>query len=139
MKKHFFTPHYLLPSLLESSILVAQQCLDLLRVLRKEPEVVETYFNEVAKASGTHDTFDQAVSDLRVQLEDAGTLERRSRIVLGKMAIVLQAALLIRHSTREIAEAFCASRLSGSASHLYGTLPEWVDCAAIVDRSFQPE
>ena len=44
-------------------------------------------------------------------------------------------ALLIQHSTREVAEAFCASRLADSRPHLYGTLPLESDCMAIINRT----
>ena len=112
------------------------QCLDLLRVLSKEPEVIQTYFSEVNRAAGKNAFFDTAVSELKTQLADVDSLEYRCRTVLETMAVVLQAALLIRFSTPEVAGAFCSSRLAGSGAHLYGTLPVEVNCIAIIDRAF---
>jgi len=112
------------------------QCLDLLRVLHKEPDVIRAYFEEVNRALGRNGLFDQAAAALEKQLKDAEGLEYRCRTVLGNMAVVLQAALLIQHSTAETARAFCASRLAGSAPHLYGMLPEEVNCSAIIERAF---
>ena len=112
------------------------QGLDLLRVMHKEPEVIQAFFSEVNKAAGRNALFDHAVIEIQNQLMDKQALEYRCRSVLGNMAIALQAALLIRHSTPEVAHAFCASRLGLSASHLYGTLPEGVNCKAIIDRAF---
>jgi putative acyl-CoA dehydrogenase len=112
------------------------QCLDLLRVLSKEPEVIQTYFSEVNRAAGKNDFFDNAVSELETQLADLDSLEYRCRTVLEMMAVILQAALLLRFSTPEVAGAFCSSRLAGSAACLYGTLPVAVNCRAIIDRAF---
>ena len=50
------------------------------------------------------------------------------------MAVALQGSLLVRHAPAAVADAFCASRLSGSASLNYGTLPAGTDFAAIVAR-----
>jgi putative acyl-CoA dehydrogenase len=112
------------------------QCLDLLRALHKEPAVIDTYFSELSQAAGRNDIYDRATEQLKSQLADDGSLEFRCRTVLGTMAVMLQAALLIQHSTREVAEAFCASRLADSRPHLYGTLPLESDCMAIINRTF---
>jgi putative acyl-CoA dehydrogenase len=50
------------------------------------------------------------------------------------MALVLQGSLLVRHGDPAVAEAFCASRLSGDRGHAFGTLPPGPHLAAIVDR-----
>ncbi len=114
------------------------QGLDLLRVMQKEPEVIQAYFGEVNKAAGRNELFDVAVNDLENQLADTRNLEFRCRAVLGNMATALQAALLIRHSIPEVARAFCSSRLASPAQPLYGTLPDGVNCQAIIDRAFPP-
>ncbi|NND57671.1 MAG: DNA alkylation response protein [Xanthomonadales bacterium] len=111
------------------------QCLDLLRALQKEPEVADVYFAELDRASGSNDFFDDAVIRLKNQMANPETLEFRSRSVLGSMAVMLQAALLIQYSTVEVATAFCASRLGDSNHSLYGTLPRGAECRAIIDRA----
>jgi len=111
------------------------QCLDLLRALHKEPAVIDTYFSELSRAAGRNAIYDRAAEQLKSQLADHESLEFRCRTVLGTMAVMLQAALLIQHSTREVAEAFCASRLADSRPHLYGTLPPEADCMAIINRT----
>jgi len=114
------------------------QALDLLRVLQKEPEVIQAYFGEVSKAGGQNGSFDAAVINLKNQLADIRNLEFRCRSVLGNMVVTLQAALLIQHSTPESADAFCASRLASSAQPLYGALADGVNCPAIIGRAFPP-
>jgi putative acyl-CoA dehydrogenase len=43
---------------------------------------------------------------------------------------------LVRHGNAAVADAFCASRLSGQTSGLaFGNLPRGVDCAGIIARA----
>jgi putative acyl-CoA dehydrogenase len=62
------------------------------------------------------------------------TLQLRARRVVEKLALGLQACLLVEHGPSAVAEAFLASRLGGGGM-LYGTLPEGVDVAAILARA----
>jgi putative acyl-CoA dehydrogenase len=50
------------------------------------------------------------------------------------MGLALQGSLLVRHSDDAVADAFCASRLTGDGGLAYGTLPPGVDAEAIVER-----
>jgi putative acyl-CoA dehydrogenase len=50
------------------------------------------------------------------------------------MALALQASLLVRHGDPAVADAFCATRLSGDWGHAFGTLPAGTDFSRIVDR-----
>ena len=40
------------------------------------------------------------------------------------MALLLQAALLIRHAPPAVADAFCATRLADGGGRLFGVLPQ---------------
>ncbi|RIK91589.1 MAG: DNA alkylation response protein, partial [Burkholderiales bacterium] len=111
------------------------QCLDVLRAMQKTPETVEAFFAEVAKAKGANETLDCYVGALRREFADRGDLEYRARDVVDRMALALQAALLVQHAPPMIADAFCASRLAASGHHNYGVLPRGVDCAAIIERA----
>jgi putative acyl-CoA dehydrogenase len=52
-----------------------------------------------------------------------------------QLALALQGALLVRQGNPQVAEAFCASRLSeGNSGRLYGTLPPGIDWAALIRR-----
>ena len=51
------------------------------------------------------------------------------------MALVLQGALLVRHAPGAVADAFCATRLSGAHGAAFGTLPASVDVAALLART----
>jgi len=115
------------------------QCLDLLRAMHKDPGVLEAYFAEVGKAQGQNRRLDDAVKQLKNQFTDTEKMEYRARILVGNMAAVMQAALLVQHSSGAVADAFCASRLASTGSHLYGTLPMEANCEAIIDRAFSRE
>ena len=111
------------------------QCLDVLRAMQKTPEVIEAFFGEVAKAKGANATLDRWVVALRKELDDLADIEYRARDVVDRMALAMQAALLVQHAPGYVADAFCASRLAGGGHRNYGTLPRGVDCAAIIERA----
>ena len=50
------------------------------------------------------------------------------------MALALQGSLLVRYGDEAVADAFCASRLSGDWGQAFGTLPAGTDFARIIDR-----
>jgi putative acyl-CoA dehydrogenase len=111
------------------------QCLDVLRALEKTPGVLDAFFAEVAKASGAHSALDASVLALKEDFRRAEDLEYRARHVVDRMALALQAALLLQYAPEAVAQAFCASRLAETGQHNYGALPRGVDVAAIIARA----
>jgi putative acyl-CoA dehydrogenase len=111
------------------------QCLDVLRVLRKAPAAIEAYFAELALARGAHAALDRAVAALQRDFLDHADLEYRARGLVDRMALALQASLLLRHAPSYVADAFCASRLAGTGQHNFGALDRGADCAAIIARA----
>jgi putative acyl-CoA dehydrogenase len=111
------------------------QCLDVLRAMQKTPAVVDAFFREVAKAKGANATLDRWVVALQKEFTDLADLEYRARDVVDRMALALQAALLVQHAPAFIADAFCGSRLARSGHHNYGALSRGVDCQAIIERA----
>ncbi len=111
------------------------QCLDVLRAMDKAPAVVEAFFMEVAKARGGNATLDRYTAALHQEFGDLADMEYRARDIVDRMALALQAALLVQHAPASVADAFCASRLAASGHHNYGALPRGVDCAAIIARA----
>ncbi len=112
------------------------QCLDVLRAMQKTPEVVTAFFGEVDKARGGNRALDELVDSLRSDLDDLADVEYRARGLTDRMALAIEAALLLQHAPAYVAEAFCASRVAVAGGHRnYGTLPRGVDCAAIIERA----
>jgi putative acyl-CoA dehydrogenase len=102
------------------------QCLDALRAIQKSPESLGALFAEIWEARGGDHRLDIYVSELRTQLDRSEDLEPRARRLVERLALALQASLLVRHAPAEVADAFCASRLAGEGGRAFGTLPAGV-------------
>lgn len=111
------------------------QCLDVLRAMQKTPAVVEAFFAEVQRAKGGNARLDQWAGALKGELGRLDALEYRARGLVDRMALALQAALLVQHAPAFVADAFCAARLGQQGAAQYGTLPTGVDCASIISRA----
>jgi putative acyl-CoA dehydrogenase len=99
------------------------QCLDVLRALVREPEVREALFVELETAKGGHPALDTEIVRLAQQLDIATELESRSRWLVERMALAMQATILVRAGNRAIADVFCETRLGGAHGNAFGTLP----------------
>ncbi|MGV9789123.1 DNA alkylation response protein [Streptomyces sp. NPDC003435] len=107
--------------------------LDVLRALGREPGSAESLFGELALARGSNAHLDTTVASLKRELAAADQLSARR--VVERMALALQASLLVRHAPPEVADAFCATRLGGDWGHAFGTLPPGTDLDTILDRA----
>nr|WP_116335699.1 isovaleryl-CoA dehydrogenase [Cupriavidus taiwanensis] len=111
------------------------RCLDVLRALQKEPGVRDALFQELQAARGLHHAYDQHVAWLQKAFEDTSVLEARSRLVVERTALALQAALLLTSGNDEIANAFCRARLTQESGFAYGTLDPQTPIAQLIDRA----
>ena len=112
------------------------QCLDMLRAMHRTPGSVDAFMAEVQTGRGADARLDRAIATLGSELADQADIEYRARGVVEKMALALQGTLLLRSGNAAVADAFCASRLTGDTSGLtFGNLPRGVDCAAIIERA----
>ncbi|HSK26670.1 MAG TPA: acyl-CoA dehydrogenase family protein [Jiangellales bacterium] len=113
------------------------QALDLVRVLAREPAALEAWRTEVGLARGGDRRLDTALEEserlLARAVADPAGAEHSARLLAGRMAVLLQAALLVRHSPAAVSDAFCASRLEAPEG-TYGMLPDGVDTAALLAR-----
>ena len=96
--------------------------LDVLRAIAKEPEALERVRAEIRLAN---DPRIDCLLDLKVE-------ESQARRFTERLALALQASLLIRFSPSAISDAFCASRLDRDSGRAFGTLPNRVDYRAIL-------
>ncbi|MEO7002436.1 MAG: isovaleryl-CoA dehydrogenase [Ktedonobacterales bacterium] len=115
-------------------------CLDVLRALAKEPETLAAYFSELTVAQGNNALLDAAITDLQRRLvgmrnQPPEVAESGARRLVERLALTLQAALLVRHAPAYVADAFCASRLGGDWGYAFGDLSAHVDAKAIVQRT----
>ena len=117
--------------------------LDVLRALARTPRALEVFLAELDEAAGGDSRLDAYVAKLREDLasadpNDAATLESRGRSLTERMALSLQASVLVRHAPHAVADAFCASRLQREGGLEYGTLPPGCDIDAIIARHRLP-
>ena len=112
--------------------------LDVLRALRRHPDSLQAYLDELALASGANAALDCAAASLSESLAAPSTegAEAGARRVVERMAIALQGALLVRHAPAAVSDAFCAARLCGEGGLAFGTLPASAATRAIVDRAW---
>ncbi|MGV9613831.1 acyl-CoA dehydrogenase family protein [Nocardia xishanensis] len=108
--------------------------LDTLRALAKQPEALGVFFDEVDQARGADARLDAAIDDLRGRFTDFETIQYRARRVVGEMAQVLQASLLVRYGHPAVADGFVVSRLGRDHGDVFGTLPHGLDTGAIIER-----
>lgn len=112
------------------------QCLDVLRVLSRQPETLAAYLEEIREVASQEPRLARYLTELENILSSEAADPYRARHLMEHLAIALQASLLLRYAPSTVAEAFCASRLSGDSSPLFGGLPRGIDCQAITDRSW---
>jgi putative acyl-CoA dehydrogenase len=106
--------------------------LDVLRVLHRSPETVDAYRAEI----------EPALSDarLRAAAEQLWTLlaqpvEAQARLLVERMALLWQAALLARRPSNPVADLFIDSRIAGNWGRAFGTLAPSADLELILERS----
>jgi putative acyl-CoA dehydrogenase len=102
-------------------------CLDVVRAVRREPETAEALLAEIRLAG--HPGATALAERALVELDEIG-----ARSSVERLALALQASLLVRHAPAAVADAFCASRLGAEQRLGYGTLPAGTETAAIVER-----
>ncbi len=112
------------------------QCLDFLRASAREPAAITALIAELSAARGGNRFLDEEVDRLMNDLTDTATLEVRSRLIVERLALCLQASILVRAGNALVSDAFCASRLGGGRGQAFGTLGPAVAMQALIDRAF---
>jgi putative acyl-CoA dehydrogenase len=114
------------------------QCLDVLRAVQKTPEALDAYRAELALARGADRRLDAYRDALEIELaglrNHPETAEAAARRLVERMALALQAALLVGAAPTAVADAFLATRIAGESGRAFGALPAGIDTAAILDR-----
>jgi len=110
------------------------QCLDVLRALAREPETREALFAEFDGVRGESALVDRAVLEIARDLSDLEHIEARSRGIVERMAICLQAVVLLKAGNELVAQGFCIGRL-GSGGRMFGA-GRVEGAKEIVERAF---
>lgn len=110
-------------------------CLDVLRSLEREPGSLVAVLDELGEAKGVDRRFDAHLAALEGDLPELIRQEGQARRLVERLALMLQASLLLRYSSGEVADAFIASRLDGGWAGHFGDLPVGLDAAALARRA----
>jgi len=119
-------------------------CLDILRALAKEPDTVDAVLQELHAARGSDPGLDgwlaQTEADLTACLKrclsnGGGEAQIQARRLAERLALAVQALVMVRHSPPGFAEAFIASRLLGDHGQNFGTLAPGLNLAPILDSA----
>lgn len=120
-------------------------CLDVLRAIAKEPIAIDALEEELKLVSQGpkkyHKFAENVVSDLRKirkeLVSDSGStsrIYREARVTVEKMALAIQASLMLRDSSKQAGEAFVATRLGSKHGYTFGTIPSSVASTQILER-----
>ncbi|CAA2139889.1 isovaleryl-CoA dehydrogenase [Hyphomicrobium sp. ghe19] len=107
-------------------------CLDVLRALTRTPAAVAMLLDEVVEPATADPRLRAHL--VRLQKEAKQLDEAGARSFVRDLVLALQAALLIRYSSADVSDAFCATRLAGDGG-AFGLLPAGTNARAIVDRA----
>lgn len=110
-------------------------CLDVMRSLRRAPETADALFNELDSARGEDRRFDAYTAELKTDFAALTADDARGRELTERIALAVQAGLLLRHAPDFVADGFCATRLSGAGGRHFGSLPRELPVRKIVDRA----
>jgi putative acyl-CoA dehydrogenase len=108
-------------------------CLDVLRALTKEPATVEALLAELQSTAGADERLDAYVESIGNRLTTATHDKYAARDLTEKLALALQASLMVRYSSPAMAEAFITSRLAGQHGHAFGTLQAGLSVDAVLE------
>jgi len=110
--------------------------LDVVRAMAREPAVVDAFLAEVEQSGGASDLLDGYLDSLKSSLSEFSRQPdlSRARELTERLALSLQASLLVRTAPPEVSDAFVAARLGPQRSLEYGTVPAGADIRKIVQR-----
>jgi putative acyl-CoA dehydrogenase len=108
--------------------------LDVLRILRKHPDALAAWRQEIAPALGQSRVAGEAVR-LERDMGISDLAESQARTLSERMTLLWQAALLVQHAPASVADAFVGSRIGCAFGCTLGTLPAGAQLRAIVDRA----
>jgi len=108
------------------------QCLDVLRALSREAGAREAIVSELASAMGRDTVYDVFVDRLRSDLPSAS--EAGARLIVERLALALQAAVLLRAGS-PAAALFVRSRLGSAHGLAFGTLPDDAGLGPLLARA----
>ena len=110
-------------------------CLDVLRVLLREPDVAEALVNQLQDAADGDQALEAHLERVLAILHEPSHIEMRARELVEGLALAAAGALLRTHAPSDVSDPFVATRLSGRFHRTYGHGLYQADSKAILDRA----
>jgi len=111
------------------------QALDAINTIVRSKESKKMLLAELNLAKGKNIIYDHYLEKLQPLLTPNSQMEFNARKIVGRIALAMQASILLCADNKLISEAFCLSRLTEQEHFLYGSLPETIDCQTIINRA----
>lgn len=109
-------------------------CLDVLRAMSNEPDSVVVLIDEIKQVSGQNKELDAQIAVAETLLSRKS--EKGARQLVERLALLLQAKLLLETAPEAVSDAFIQSRIVGDWGRTFGTLSADIDTQAIIERAF---
>jgi putative acyl-CoA dehydrogenase len=109
--------------------------LDVLRVLQKEPGVVELVTDELRAATAGDAALSAAFDRLLAVLYEPRLLDARARQLVEDLAKIAAASILRSQGNAAVADAFIATRITGRPRSTYGQGLESFDLKVLLERA----
>lgn len=109
--------------------------LDVLRALARSPEAFDLLNDRFESQRGADGRFDEFTRDLKNRLGSADDLEFDARVLVGDLALAIQASVLLEHGNSSVTDVFLQTRLSRQWGTTYGTLPSTAGVDEILERT----
>jgi putative acyl-CoA dehydrogenase len=110
-------------------------CLDILRVIQREPDAVEAVLASVEGAARSDSGIGAAVERVKDWLASRAIVEGEARGLAEALALTAAASLLAEHAPPAVSEPFAATRLGGGWRYSHGVGLKGADTDAILARA----
>jgi len=110
-------------------------CLDVMRVVEKQPEAVDRVMTELEDAAAGDSRLSAAVIRIKALLAECRRDQGAARGLVEQLALAQAGALLLRHALHAVSDGFIATRLGGAGRHTYGAGLECAHAGAVVARA----
>jgi putative acyl-CoA dehydrogenase len=110
-------------------------CLDVLRVVEREPDSFDKVLAEIEMAGVAEPRLKEALTRIKALARDVGRDQTTARTLVELLALAGAASLLASNAPHAMSDAFLATRLQGSWRNTYGAGIAHADTRAIVARA----
>lgn len=112
-------------------------CLDVLRALKRHPELAQALFASLEHDSADEPLLKERLRHLQSLLAATGPdLEAAARYIAQELVLLVQAGLLRRHAPQAVADSFVQSRYAGSGGRVYGLASSPLALNSVLERAW---